>query len=142
MAGLSSFLEQPDYRVLVPFVGSSLDVALAAVLPVARSATSFASRILEAAQCSCGCLRQPPGTRKVPWFRGRIPSKGSRRSKPFGPRGSPTEACWLMLTRGGKNPNLSGVLGLLTGAATIPIVGFAVAPAWKGLKRFLPGRQK
>ena len=44
MAGLSSFLEQPDYRVLVPFVGSSLDVALAAVLPVARSATSFASR--------------------------------------------------------------------------------------------------
>ena len=39
MAGLSSFLEQPDYRVLVP-----LDVALAAVLPVARSATSFASR--------------------------------------------------------------------------------------------------
>jgi hypothetical protein len=43
MAGLFSFLEQPDYRVLVPFVGSSLDVALAAVLPVARSAT-FASR--------------------------------------------------------------------------------------------------
>jgi gluconate kinase len=26
MAGLSSFLEQPDYRVLVPFVDSSLDV--------------------------------------------------------------------------------------------------------------------
>ena len=44
MAGLSSFLEQPDYRVLVPFADSSLDVALAAVLPVARSATSFASR--------------------------------------------------------------------------------------------------
>jgi uncharacterized protein len=37
---------------------------------------------------------------------------------------------------------ISGVLGLLIGAATIPIVGFAVAPAWKGLKRFLPGRQK
>jgi predicted DNA repair protein MutK len=36
---------------------------------------------------------------------------------------------------------ISGVLGLLIGAATIPIVGFAVAPAWKGLKRFLPGRQ-
>jgi hypothetical protein len=47
-----------------------------------------------------------------------------------------------MLTRGGKNPNSSGVLGLLIGAATIPIVGFAVAPAWKGVKRFLPGRQK
>jgi predicted DNA repair protein MutK len=37
---------------------------------------------------------------------------------------------------------ISGVLGWLIGAATIPIVGFAVAPAWKGLKRFLPGRQK
>ncbi len=37
---------------------------------------------------------------------------------------------------------ISGVLGLLIGAATIPIVGFAVAPAWKGLKRFLPGGQK
>ena len=36
---------------------------------------------------------------------------------------------------------ISGVLGLLIGAATIPIVGFAVAPAWKGLKRFLPGLQ-
>ncbi|MGB0055573.1 MAG: hypothetical protein WBQ20_02210, partial [Methyloceanibacter sp.] len=30
---------------------------------------------------------------------------GSRRSEPFGPRGSPTKACWLMLTRGGKNPS-------------------------------------
>jgi predicted DNA repair protein MutK len=37
---------------------------------------------------------------------------------------------------------ISGALGLLIGGATIPIVGFAVAPAWKGLKRFLPGRQK
>jgi uncharacterized protein len=36
---------------------------------------------------------------------------------------------------------ISGVLGFLIGAATIPIVGFAVAPAWKGLKRFLPGRK-
>ncbi len=35
---------------------------------------------------------------------------------------------------------ISGVLGLLIGAATIPIVGFAVAPAWKGLKRFLVRR--
>ena len=32
---------------------------------------------------------------------------------------------------------ISGVLGLLVGAATIPIVGFALAPAWKWLKRFL-----
>ena len=37
---------------------------------------------------------------------------------------------------------ISGVLGLLIGAASIPVVGFAVAPAWKGLKCFLPGRQK
>jgi predicted DNA repair protein MutK len=29
---------------------------------------------------------------------------------------------------------ISGVLGLLIGAATIPIVEFIVAPAWKGLK--------
>jgi uncharacterized protein len=37
---------------------------------------------------------------------------------------------------------ISGVLGLLIGAVTIPVVGFAVAPAWKGVKRLLPGRQK
>ena len=37
---------------------------------------------------------------------------------------------------------ISGVLGLLIGAATLPIVEFAVAPAWKGLKRLLPGRRK
>jgi predicted DNA repair protein MutK len=36
---------------------------------------------------------------------------------------------------------ISGVLGLLIGAASIPITGFAVAPAWKRLKRFLPGAQ-
>jgi predicted DNA repair protein MutK len=34
---------------------------------------------------------------------------------------------------------ISGVLGLLVGAATIPIVGYALAPAWKQLKRLLPG---
>ena len=32
---------------------------------------------------------------------------------------------------------ISGVLGLLVGAATIPIVGFVVAPAWKRLKRLM-----
>jgi predicted DNA repair protein MutK len=37
---------------------------------------------------------------------------------------------------------ISGVLGLVVGAVTIPIVGFAVAPAWKGLKRLLPGSRK
>jgi predicted DNA repair protein MutK len=37
---------------------------------------------------------------------------------------------------------ISGVLGLAVGAATIPIVGFAIAPAWKGLKRLLPNHQK
>ena len=37
---------------------------------------------------------------------------------------------------------ISGVLGLLIGAVTIPIIGFALAPAWKRLKRFLPNRQK
>ncbi len=37
---------------------------------------------------------------------------------------------------------ISGTLGLLIGAACIPIVEFALAPAWKGLKRFLPGRGK
>jgi hypothetical protein len=37
---------------------------------------------------------------------------------------------------------ISGVLGLLIGAATLPIVEFAVAPAWSELKRLLPGRQK
>jgi predicted DNA repair protein MutK len=37
---------------------------------------------------------------------------------------------------------ISGFLGLLIGAVTIPVVGFVVAPAWKGLKRVLPDRQK
>ena len=37
---------------------------------------------------------------------------------------------------------ISGILGFLIGAATIPFVGFAVAPVWKGLKCFLRGRQK
>jgi predicted DNA repair protein MutK len=37
---------------------------------------------------------------------------------------------------------VSGMLGFLIGAVTIPIVGFAIAPAWKGLKRFLPGNQE
>jgi predicted DNA repair protein MutK len=36
---------------------------------------------------------------------------------------------------------ISGVLGLLIGAVTLPIVEFAVAPAWKGLKRLLSGRR-
>ncbi len=34
---------------------------------------------------------------------------------------------------------ISGVLGLLIGAALIPIIGLVFAPAWKRLKRFLPG---
>jgi predicted DNA repair protein MutK len=37
---------------------------------------------------------------------------------------------------------ISGVIGLLVGAASIPIVGYAVAPAWKQLKSFLPGARK
>ena len=37
---------------------------------------------------------------------------------------------------------ISGTLGLLIGAACIPIVECALAPAWKGLTRFLPGRGK
>ena len=36
----------------------------------------------------------------------------------------------------------SGVLGLLIGAGAIPIVGFAVAPAWQRLERFLPDLQR
>jgi hypothetical protein len=36
---------------------------------------------------------------------------------------------------------ISGIVGLLIGAVTIPIVEFAVAPAWRGLKRLLPDRQ-
>lgn len=36
---------------------------------------------------------------------------------------------------------LSGVVGLSIGAASIPVVGFAFAPAWKLLKGLLGGRQ-
>ena len=36
---------------------------------------------------------------------------------------------------------ISGALGLLIGAVSIPIIGFAVAPAWKLLKSILPGCQ-
>ena len=32
---------------------------------------------------------------------------------------------------------ISGVVGLLVGAASIPIAGFALAPAWAGLKRLV-----
>ncbi|MDP9139153.1 MAG: DUF808 domain-containing protein [Pseudomonadota bacterium] len=34
-----------------------------------------------------------------------------------------------------------GVVGLLIGAAAIPVIGFVFAPAWNGLKSILPGRQ-
>ena len=34
---------------------------------------------------------------------------------------------------------ISGVIGLLIGAACIPVIGFVVAPAWERLKGFLPG---
>ncbi|MDP1867948.1 MAG: DUF808 domain-containing protein [Bradyrhizobium sp.] len=34
---------------------------------------------------------------------------------------------------------ISGGIGLLIGAACIPVIGFFVAPAWKRLKGFLPG---
>ena len=37
---------------------------------------------------------------------------------------------------------ISGVLGFLIGAAAIPIVGFAVAPCWKALKRCFRGGRK
>jgi len=36
---------------------------------------------------------------------------------------------------------ISSVVGLLTGAATLPIVEFAVAPAWKRVKLVLTGPQ-
>ena len=32
-----------------------------------------------------------------------------------------------------------GIVGLLIGAAAIPVIGFVFAPAWNGLKRILPG---
>ena len=34
---------------------------------------------------------------------------------------------------------ISGIIGLIVGAVSIPIIGFAVAPAWKRLKKLLPG---
>src|SRR5205085_1592138 len=34
---------------------------------------------------------------------------------------------------------ISVIIGLVVGAASIPVIGFAVAPAWKRLKRLLPG---
>ena len=38
----------------------------------------------------------------LPTEGGVFPSKGGRRSEPWGPRGPPTEACWLMLHAAGK----------------------------------------
>jgi predicted DNA repair protein MutK len=32
---------------------------------------------------------------------------------------------------------ISGIIGLLVGAASIPLVGFVFAPVWKSLKRLL-----
>ena len=37
---------------------------------------------------------------------------------------------------------ISGVIGLLVGAVSIPVAGFVFAPAWKLLKRLLPRRAK
>ena len=37
---------------------------------------------------------------------------------------------------------ISGAVGLLIGAASIPVIGFAFAPAWKLLKSILRGRQR
>jgi predicted DNA repair protein MutK len=34
---------------------------------------------------------------------------------------------------------LAGILGLVIGAAAIPLAGFVIAPAWKRLKRLLRG---
>ncbi|MBR1215353.1 DUF808 domain-containing protein [Bradyrhizobium sp. JYMT SZCCT0180] len=34
---------------------------------------------------------------------------------------------------------ISGVIGLVVGAASIPVIGYAVAPVWKQVKRLLPG---
>jgi len=36
---------------------------------------------------------------------------------------------------------ISGVIGLLVGAVSIPVVGFVVAPTWKSLKRLLDRRR-
>jgi hypothetical protein len=36
---------------------------------------------------------------------------------------------------------ISGLIGLLVGAASIPVAGFVFAPAWKWLKHFLHRRQ-
>ena len=36
---------------------------------------------------------------------------------------------------------LSGIVGLSIGAASIPVIGFAFAPAWNLLKDILGGRQ-
>jgi uncharacterized protein len=36
----------------------------------------------------------------------------------------------------------SGIIGLFIGAALIPLTEFAIAPAWKMLKRFLPRRRR
>jgi len=36
---------------------------------------------------------------------------------------------------------ISGAIGLVVGAVSIPVVGFVFAPAWKSLKRFLPRRE-
>ena len=37
---------------------------------------------------------------------------------------------------------LSGVVGLVVGAAAIPLTGYVIAPAWKRLKRLLPRRRQ
>jgi hypothetical protein len=37
---------------------------------------------------------------------------------------------------------ISGLIGLLVGAASIPVAGFVFAPAWKRLKSFLQGDRK
>jgi uncharacterized protein len=48
----------------------------------------------------------------------------------------PAAAEWIVTAA------LSGVVGVVIGAAAIPLIGYIVAPAWKALKSILPGRER
>ena len=86
------------------------------------------------------------GTAAMIWVGGGIvlhglevygPIQSARPSTP--PPKPPLTRCRLPPERwnGWSRRRSTGVLGLLIGAATIPIVGFVLAPAWKRLKRLL-----
>ncbi len=120
----------------------------------ASPSAASAGRSDAASFAACPCfliLLSAVGTAAMIWVGGGIVLHGletirpafdrTRRPRRHGSSGS--------RAAGGRRPlkwiveaAISGVIGLLIGAASIPVIGYGVAPAWKRVKGLLPGGEK